>query len=327
MKLRCIARPRWQALCVICLALLAGAAPSFALDVVSYPLADSAMDHRRDYPYQLLTEVLRRTEPQFGPYQLKTPHQSMERKRIYAALQSGAPINVSSNTYSAEWARDLIAVPVPIDLGLQTWLVALIDQRHQAGLATLARADNLAAFKRLRAGGGSYWISLAALKASGFEVVAGDSYEGLFDMLLAGRFDYFPRGLNEIYAEFDQRRAASPYLALERSFVLHNRVPPLFFVSPKTPQLARRIHAGLEAMLRDGSLERFMLDYFGDDLRRAALCQRRVIEVPNLDLDPAILARRELWFDPFDPRHGLCTRKAKPARREPAPAPGVTRRN
>lgn len=150
------------------------------------------------------------------------------------------------------------------------------------------------------------WVTRASLHDNGFHYVTGSNYIGLFDMLIAGRFDYFPRGVNEIFQEYDLRKQAYPQLAVEDSIVLHDNIPSMFFVSPKNPQLYKRIRAGMEALLKDGTLERFVLEHHRSYLQRAKLCNRRRIDLPNKDIDPAMLARKELWLDPFNPRHGFC---------------------
>ena len=80
----------------------------------------------------------------------------------------------------------------------------------------------------------------------------------------------------------------------------------LFFVSPRAARLHLRISAGMEAMLKDGSLERLVLAHHKEDLRRAKLCGRKRLELPNRQLESSMFARKELWFNPFEARHGLC---------------------
>jgi hypothetical protein len=232
----------------------------------------------------------------------------MERPRMLAALKAGKIINVTSNPADAEWLQQLRSVPVPIDMGLQSWRLFLIDARNQARLREVGSMGRL---YLLKAGAGSAWVSANALRANGYSVVSGGNYLGLFQMLMAERFDYFPRGINEIFKELDTHRAAYPGLAVEESMLLHDNIPSLFFVAPQAARLQRRLHAGMEAMLRDGSLERLLLAHFRNDLVRAKLCTRKRIELPNHELSPALAARKEAWFDPFEPRHGLCPAAAR----------------
>jgi hypothetical protein len=284
-------------------ALLFAAGQAAATDIVIFDVPVSKADQRRAYSFVVLKAALERTVPEYGPYRIEQAPAHMERPRMLAALKAGKLINVTSNPADAEWLQQLRSVPIPIDMGLQSWRLFLIDASKQARLREEGGAGRL---RRLKAGAGSAWVSAQALRENGYPVVLGGSYLGLFQMLMAERFDYFPRGLNEIFHEVDTHRAAYPGLAVEESLLLHDNIPSLFFVAPQAERLQQRLNSGMEAMLRDGSLERLLLAYFKKDLVRAKLCTRKRIELPNHALSPALANRKEAWFDPFEPRHGIC---------------------
>lgn len=274
-----------------------------AVDAVIFDRAASSADLRREYSKALLEQVMERTVPEFGPFTIEYADAHMERPRLLEALKDGKLINVTAYPADAKWLKALRAVPVPTDMGLQSWRIALIDSRNQDRMHKLALPDGL---KQLTAGVGSVWVTRASLQDNGYKFVTGSNYIGLFDMLVAGRFDYFPRGVNEIFQEYDLRKQAFPQLAVEDSILLHDNIPSMFFVSPRNPRLYKRIHAGMESLLKDGTLERFVLEHHRRSLLRAKLCSRHRIDLPNKDIDPAMLARKELWLDPFNPRHGFC---------------------
>jgi hypothetical protein len=284
-----------------------------ALDVVRVPRPTSDHDARRNYSRALLAEVLRRTEPAFGPYTLEESDSPMTRGRLLLEMRDGVHVNVVANPADDKWLRELKAVWVPIDMGLQGWRIALIRRSQQAEIEAL---PSIAAFKAMRFGVASVWITRTALEQSGFKTVLGENYDGLFGMLLAQRFDMLPRGINEIFDEYDQRAPANPELAIERRYLTHDHIVSLFFVSPKAPRLAERIAAGMDAMLKDGSLRRFLLAYHGEAIARARLCDRIVVDLPRPALPRELAGRPELWIDPFNPTHdakGGC--RAVPNRR------------
>lgn len=288
-------------LAVLLMALLAFEAR--AIDKVIFDRPASAADHRREYANALLRQVLERTVPEFGPYAIAYAETHMERPRLFEALKEGRLVNVTAYPADARWLKELLAVPVPVDMGLQSWRIALIDKRQQGRLHKLRLPGEL---KQLKAGVGVAWVTLASLRDNGYAIVTGGSYAGLFEMLMAGRFDYLPRGINEIFQEYDERKAAFPQLAVEDSILLHDQVTSMFFVSPRHPRLQRRIAAGMESLLRDGTLERMVLEHHRGYLQRARICERRRIELPGKDMPRAMLARKELWLNPFAPRHGIC---------------------
>lgn len=277
-----------------------------AVDAVIFDRAASPNDFRREYSKALLVQVMERTKPEFGPYTIDYADAHMERPRLLEALKDGKLVNVTAYPADAKWLKSLSYVPVPADMGLQSWRIALIDSKKQNRIRSLQLPEGL---KELTAGVGSAWVTRASLHDNGFRYVTGSNYLGLFGMLMAGRFDYFPRGVNEIFQEYDQRKRAFPQLAIEDSIVLHDNIPSMFFVSPRNPRLYKRISAGMEALLKDGTLERFVLEHHRGYLQRAKLCNRRRIDLPNKAIDPAMLARKDLWLDPFDPRLGICPAK------------------
>jgi hypothetical protein len=231
----------------------------------------------------------------------------MTRRRLLLEMREGTHVNVVANPADEEWLRELKVVPVPIDMGLQSWRIALIRGPLQKQVNALRTPE---AFKALRFGVSSNWVTRQALQENGFNIVTGGDYEGLFGMLLAQRFDLLPRGLNEVFPEYDQRHSQVPVLAVEQRYLLHDRIPSLFFVSPAAPHLAERLSAGMEAMLKDGSLRRFLLSHYSEVLHRAHPCERQVIELPLPPLPLDMAKRPELWFDPLDPRNGFCSARA-----------------
>ncbi len=288
--------------------LIGAGARAAAIDVAIMDRPSNDSDRRRDYVMLLLHDVMESTLAQFGPYRIEFAAFAMERPRLLLEMQQGRSVNIAANPANAEWLAKLPSVPIPIDQGLQSWRLLLIDERNQQRLQRQAAAGQL---RQARAGAGASWAIHDVMVRQGYATISGNSYDGLFLMLKAGRFGYMPRGVHEIFSEFEHYRERFPELAVENSVVLHVPIPSLLFISPQHPRLRRRVAVGMEAMLRDGSLERLVLAYYHDDLVRAQLCQRTRIDLPNIELDPAMQARRELWFDPTDPRHGLC-RSAAP---------------
>lgn len=279
------------------------AAANEDVDVVIFDQPVSKNDRRRDYANAVLHAVMERTVPDFGPYHITHAPVHMERPRLLAALKEGKLVNLTAYPAASDWMRALRPVQIPIDMGLQSWRILLIDAKNQPSLRAVG---SLAQLARLQAGAGSAWATLESLRSARLPVTTGGSYEGLFQMLMAGRFDYFPRGVNEIFAEYDTHHPANPTLAIEDSLLLHDQIPSLFFVAPRAVRLHLRISTGMEAMLKDGSLERLVLAHYKDDLRRAKLCGRKRFELPNRQLESSMFTRRELWFNPFETRHGLC---------------------
>lgn len=282
----------------------AASRPAAQPEIVIVDAPQSATDKRNTYTDELLEEVLRRTRKQFGPYNLLHAQSYMERERLLVELKGGQLVNITAQATQPRWESSLIPLRIPVDLGLSSWRISLIRKESQAALRKITTLDEL---KQVPIGVGSAWSSLPVFQTADFPTTTSINYEGLFEMLMLGRFEHFPRGVNEVFVEYGDRVANHPDLAVESSFAIFFPFPKYFFVSPKSPKLAERIRVGLEGMVRDGSLRRKMLAFHADMIRRANFCSRRIFRIDNLFLSKETpLGNKELWFDPFDKVHGIC---------------------
>ena len=103
------------------------------------------------------------------------------------------------------------------------------------------------------AGQGLDWPDVSILRANGLTVTVGASYDGLFDMLNAGRFDYFPRGMNEPWTEVKAHKEKG--FIVEEQLLLKYPAPTYFFVHKDNVALANRINEGLLLAIEDGSFD------------------------------------------------------------------------
>lgn len=262
---------------------------------VVYPAPLSALDHRSDDLIALLRAALERTESSHGPFELlpSAPVETLSRQM--ALLERGELLSVIWASPSALLERQLRPVRVPTRRGLLGFRVALIHERSQAALRRVRDAEGL---RRFVLGQGSSWPEVEMYRAQGFQVETGN-YEALFRMLLLGRFELFPRGVNEVFAEHAARAAQLPGLAIEDSLLIHYPLPYYFYCQRDDSVLATRLEQGLRAMVRDGSYEAHFWRFHGESIRQARLHERRLIRLSHPQLgrgslygDPA------LWLDP-----------------------------
>lgn len=288
------------------------AAPSAKLMEVVVEAPESAADKRGLFSGMVLRAVLDRTVASHGPYRLRVASSYMERERLRLELVRGEVVNVSAQATQPNWEDSLLTIRIPVDLGVSSWRVSLILADRQP---LFDRIETLDALRELPMGIGSAWSTRPLYQAAGFKLVVGANYENLFAMLMAGRFEHFPRGVNEAWLEYDDRKARAPELAVERHIALCIPLPKYFFVSPAHPRLAQRIEDGLKAMVADGSLRRLVMEHHGRMIARTDFCARRAFRLANPTLHPATpLNRREFWFDPYDPVSGLCKTRNAPSR-------------
>lgn len=263
------------------------------LPVVLINRPDSDTDQRYLYPERLLQIILARTENLHGRVDLQRADVSMSRDRQFVELQKGELMHVMAEAPKPEWEKLLLPVRIPIRKGLQGYRLFLIQQNDQALLGSITTLDDL---KRLPTGSGAQWSTMQVMQDSGFKVITSSSYEGLFEMLSRDRFKTFGRGLNEAYAELAVFKDKYPDLVVDESVILYIPLPTYFFVTPRYPELAKRIEQGLNEMIADGSFDTFFCEHHRSDILRAKLEQRRFFCISNPNLSAQTpLDRAEYW--------------------------------
>lgn len=287
-----------QLLLAAALCLAAGVAS--AMDRLVYPLTSADdIDSRYDYDWAVLRVAMEKTVPRFGPFDIRQSTQVMSWQRMgQELLLQGGGINVLARATTPELEKQFIPIRLPIDRGLLGYRMFLV---RDTDLPRFAAVRTLADLRKLRAGQGKDWIDVPIMRAAGLPVVEGANYRGLFAMLDAGRFDYFSRGIDEAGREFEERRTSYPHMAVEPTLLLQYPLPLYFFLrrDDEGKLLARRIEAGMEMMIKDGSMNTLFQKFKGESIKSGALHKRRVIHLDNPHLTPGTpLSRSELWFNP-----------------------------
>lgn len=262
--------------------------------IITNPMK-SQDDKRFEYPKEILKTALKRTEDRYGPFDIQRYAAGLSRNRALRELVSGN-ITIFEAPTRLEWEEAAIPVRVPIRKGLLGYKLLLIRNDRQADFDKIETQEQL---KQYRYGGGLQWSSSLAMKRLGFKIHGGTDYEPLFAMLHGRRFDYFPRGVNEIFQEFDTRKGKFPDMVIEKKLALYLPQPTYFFVTPTKPLLAKRLKEGLLSMVDDGTLDQMFLEYHGASLERAGLQNRKIIQLKNYNLsDETPFHREDLWYQP-----------------------------
>ena len=270
--------------------------------MVRYPAPQSTLDTRSQDLVDLLEAALRRTEASHGPVRLEPSKERLTELRQFAELDADRGLlHVTWATPTV--SRKTRAVPLNFDTrrGLLGLRVSLIDKRR---LSDVAGISDLAALRRFTIGQGLAWPDVDVFKASGLQVFTVSGYENLFRMLLAGRFDLFPRGVGEVFNEFQARYAEMPRLAIEPSSLLVYPEPYsyYFYFAASQSALAARIETGLLAMKADGSFDTHLWRHHGQAVGRARLRERRVVRLSSpaatRDTERGVDAHLAYWMNP-----------------------------
>jgi ABC-type amino acid transport substrate-binding protein len=118
-------------------------------------------------------------------------------------------------------------------------------------------------------------------------------------MLSYKRFDFFPRGISEIFTELNKESAQNPDLVIDENLLIHYPWPYYFFVSKSNPQLQKRLELGLRKMIKDGSFDAIFWKYNGKAIEAVNFKKRRIIHMKNHLLPKETpLNDAALWFRP-----------------------------
>lgn len=235
-----------------------------------------------EYRWKLLELALVHAQDNPNPTKLVPFAEEVTQNRGVQLLQSGA-IDVIALGTNAE--RESQMMPIKIDIlrgivGFRVFVIRAADQQR------IAHMDEQTLRKELSFGLNSQWADLPVMRANGFTVDTSTSYENLFGMLVARRFDAFPRGLNEAARELEERKLSFPQLAVEQTKALFFPFPIYFWVNKDNKVLAQRIERGLQLSLADGSFRKLFETYHAKEIATLAKEKRQVIRLSNPFLPP-----------------------------------------
>lgn len=260
-----------------------------------YPPPESGADVRMNFYWDVLQLALDETQSKWGPFELQPSPKVMTPARAEMQLGNSQDISVMARTTSLEREKKLLPIRIPLDKGLTGYRLFLIKGINQAAFSGIRGTSELRQFS---IGQAASWIDVDILRYAGLDVVTGPTYESLFPMLDAGRFDLFSRGVNEISAELASNIPAYPDLTVEKKLVLYYPLPRYFFF-PRTAEgekLAQRADEGIRLLMRNGKFQKRYLQFKKSILSDINLSGRRVIRIANPTLSKETpLADKELW--------------------------------
>lgn len=228
---------------------------------------------RHDFALKLLELVLSKNGV---PYQILAvkSEEVLTEGRVEKMVVDGE-LDMLFISTSAARERSMIPIKVPIYRGLLGLRLLLIKPQNNEKFKQIKSLQDL---KPYVAGHNAHWSDFAVFKANGLKVVSTTSYDALFEMLKHERFDYFSRGVNEVWSELAQH---SDQLVIADNLMLFYPHPVYFFVSKHRPELAALVEKGLEIATQDGSYKALFLSYYADTIKRANLNRRTMIFLNN----------------------------------------------
>ena len=203
------------------------------------------------YFYRVLELVLQKTEAQWGAAQIKQLEYRPEDKRLRSALMLGK-VDVLWSPTSVDFEQQMLPVRISLLKELNNYRLLLIRKNEQPTFSAVQSIDDL---RKLKGGMSSQWTDAKIMEYNKLPLVQAVGYGKLFKMLAAKRFDYFSRGLYQIQSEVNFYPELE--LQIEQELMLSYPNNVYFFVNKNNTDLAKRLEAGLNIALRDGSFDKF----------------------------------------------------------------------
>jgi hypothetical protein len=249
-------------------------------------------DERYVYRTELLQLALSYTEAKNPPITL-VANPNIPTARAVDLMERDSIRGIVSFATSVEREKKLRAIKIPIMAGILGMRVFLIHKDLQLEFSEITTYSQL---KNYVAGFGEHWGDLAILKENGLNVMPVAKYQSLFNMLNAKRFDFFPRGVNEILAEYKKQIEALPNLKIEEDIAIYYPYPVYFFVNKKDDDFAKRIQYGLEQAQQDGRFKALFMSHHQDLMTRLNFGQRKVFNVENNTLPSRAEIINKSWW-------------------------------
>ncbi|MCX4028274.1 hypothetical protein H0A36_06260 [Endozoicomonas sp. SM1973] len=181
-----------------------------------------------------------------------------------------------------ELEKRFLPVKLPILNGILGLRLNLVHKDSMHAFKYIETLDDI--IKRFNAGFNNHWPDHIVLIENNMPTVFHASYKSLFTMLENKRFDYFPRGINEVWTEQEANTDHAPNIIVDQHIAFFYPYPVYFFVNKANVKLAERIEKGLVLMLYDGSFKKWFLAYHQKFLERAKIDKRKIIFLKNPNL-------------------------------------------
>lgn len=211
-----------------------------------------------------------------APLVIKNSETDMSQDRALQILREGDGLDLFWTMTSKDREKDLRVIRIPLLKGMLGNRIFIINKDDQKKFDGIKNFDDL---KKMKFGQGHDWPDTFIFESAGLIVDKSPSYQGLFPKLASGRFDAFPRGLNEPWSEIEKNAALN--LTVEKKIAVAYLAPLFFFVNPKNKALGDRVESGLKNAIADGSFEKLFAKHWGADIKRANMKKRKIFKIDN----------------------------------------------
>ena len=271
-----------------------------SLGAISNSTTDTVVHYRDIEPYHtaILQAALEGTREEFGSYTLAPTKRIFPPLRIMHEVVSGRNLNVFFAPALRQFSKEeLITIPIPLFKGLTGYRILLIRKGEQARFSQITELPQL---KDIVFGQPFGWIDTLIMSDNQLKVITSPELPLLYPMLKIGRVDAIARSAHRIQ-NYLSHPELGEFQSIESDLVLYYSMPQLLFVSANEPELAQRLHIGLEKMTNNGEMDRLFYLHFGELIKELRLNERRVFQIENTQLMDGIpIGFQEFRVDPTE---------------------------
>lgn len=258
---------------------------------VIYPKPER--DHELDdwYPLVLLKFALEHS----GQAHTLESSVKMVQSRSLKELEQGDLVNVAWSMTSIQRERIFKPVRIPIYKGLYGWRLLFTTQDK---LTKFEAIKDLPSLNKIDFIQGHDWPDTDIISDNNLTVSTSTTYDALFNMLIKGRGDAFPRSILEVDWEL-QQLGQQTNIQIVPNIALSYPAAIYYFVNSKRPDIHQAIQSGLEKMHENGEFDRLFTQYFAKAIANAKLSDKTIIHLKNSHMSKLTpLENKQLWFNP-----------------------------
>ena len=231
-----------------------------------------------EYFIKLLELALEKTKDSHGPYQLAFTDTAYYQRKGLINMRRGENIDVIFTMTSK--SREMVFRPVRIPLlkGLTGHRISFVKKGDEEIMADVNRKEDL---EKITFTQGTDWPDTEILEKNGLRVIKNKKYDynNLFEILLSGEAEAFPRAATEIISEKEVHKDKE--IAIENNVVIYYPTAYYYFFNKADIALADRIKAGLEKAVNDGSFQDLFDTYNSQYIKKLNLANRTYIKLEN----------------------------------------------
>lgn len=254
--------------------------PSFIIAspiTLIYHAEDNEVDARKHYEIELLSLALDKTKDKYGEYELIPSKKMTITRAIYNLKENKIKNFILKTSVDNSLLNKFSFSNFPVDRGIVGYRVSFISPQMKEKIHNIKSLKEL---KTLKFAQGVGWLDTNILKSNGFNVRIIANYSSFFHMITLNRIDLFPRGINEVLAEYEAYKHLDK-LDYDRTFVLYYPLPRFFFMNKENEKITKRIEEGLKIGFYDGSINKLFEKYYQPSIDFVNMKQRKIYKIDN----------------------------------------------